>query len=159
MVIRLDIGIKQSKFYSMKIIRILRFIFIILLFLELIIHSYININIGRFLIDYISLIIILLIISLSIDKLIFSCILILYIILICLFIFSPMFISDDNLEKIYYSIFLGRELSSYIRLNIINIYWIVNPIMNLSFYLAGYIIFLEIPFRVYKRKIFPFSKS
>jgi len=159
MVIRLDIGIKQSKFYSMKIIRILRFIFIILLFLELITHSYININIGRFFIDYISLIIILLIISLSINKLIFSFILILYIILICLFTFSPMFISDNNLEKIYYSIFLGRELSSYIRLNIINIYWIVNPIMNLSFYLAGYIIFLEIPFRIYKRKIFPFSKS
>lgn len=70
-----------------------------------------------------------------------------------------MFMSEKMAEKIYYDIFLGLELSSFIRSNIINKYWIVNPIMSLSFYLAGYIVFLEIPYRLYKRKLFLFNKK
>lgn len=62
-------------------------------------------------------------------------------------------------ESAYFSVFIGLDLSSFVRMNFTNTYWIVNPIMNLSFYLAGYIIFLEIPYRLYKRKLFPFNKK
>lgn len=53
-------------------IKFLRFTFIGLLFLELITHSYINLDIGKFFIDYKSIIIILLIISLSVEKMFFQ---------------------------------------------------------------------------------------
>lgn len=65
--------------------------------------------------------------------------------------------TERTVEKIYYEIFFGTNLSSYIRNNLVNTYWIVNPIQNLSFYLAGYIILLEIPYRQYKKKLFPFK--
>ncbi|PWW30924.1 hypothetical protein [Chryseobacterium sp. AG844] len=143
----------------MKIFKFIRYLFIILLFLQFIAHSYVNISIDKFFIDITNIIAIILIISLLIEKSIFSVILLLYAVAICILNFSPMFMSEKMAEKIYYDIFLGLELSSYIRNNIVNKYWIVNPIMNLSFYFAGYIIFLEIPFRLYKRKLFPFNKK
>jgi len=143
----------------MKIFKFIRYLFIILLFLQFITHSYVNISIDKFFIDITNIIAIILIISLLIEKSIFSVILLLYAVAIGILNFSPMFMSEKMAEKIYYDIFLGLELSSYIRINIVNKYWIVNPIMNLSFYLAGYIIFLEIPFRLYKRKLFPFNKK
>ena len=143
----------------MKIFKFIRYLFIILLFLQFIAHSYVNISIDKFFIDITNIITIILIISLLIEKSIFSVILLLYAVAICILNFSPMFMSEKMAEKIYYDIFLGLELSSYIRINVVNKYWIVNPIMNLSFYLAGYIIFLEIPFRLYKRKLFPFNKK
>lgn len=143
----------------MKIIYILRFIFIGLLFLDFIAHCYVNISINKFFIDFTNLIIILLIVSLLIEKHLFSVILLLYALAVCVLNFSPMFMSEKTVEKIYYDMFLGLELSSYIRINVINKYWLVNPIMNLSFYLAGYIVLLEIPFRLYKKKLFPFNKK
>ena len=143
----------------MKIFKFIRYLFIILLFLQFIAHSNVNISIDKFFIDITNIIAIILIISLLIEKNFFSVILLLYAIAICILNFSPMFMSEKMSEKIYYDIFLGLELSSYIRVNVINEYWIVNPIMNLSFYLAGYIIFLEIPFRLYKRKLFSFNKK
>lgn len=143
----------------MRIFKFIRYLFIILLFLQFIAHSYVNISIDKFFIDITNVIAIILIISLLIEKNIFSVILLLYAVLIYILNFSPMFMSEKMVEKIYYDIFLGLELSSYIRINVVNKYWIVNPIMNLSFYLAGYIIFLEIPFRLYKRKLFPFNKK
>lgn len=143
----------------MKIIYILRFIFIGLLFLDFITHCYINISIDKFFIDFTNLVIILLIFSLLMEKNVFSLILFLYASTICVLNFSPMFMSEKTVEKIYYEVFVGLELSSYIRINVINKYWIVNPIMNLSFYLAGYIILLELPFRQYKKKFFPFNKN
>ncbi|KFF26490.1 hypothetical protein IW16_11555 [Chryseobacterium vrystaatense] len=155
----MDIGIKLSKINSMKIVYILRFIFIGLLFLDFIAHCYVNISINKFFIDSTNLIIILLIVSLLIEKSLFSVILFLYAVVVCLLNFSPMFMSEKAVEKIYYNMFLGLELSSYIRINISNKYWLVNPIMNLSFYLAGYIVFLEIPFRQYKKHLFPFNRK
>lgn len=136
----------------MKIIIFFRLLFTGLLFLELIIHTYININIGKLFIDVNSLIIILLIISLLIERTFFSLILLIYSFSIIILNFSHTLISEKALEKIYYEIFLGTELSSYIRNNIKNKFWLVNPIMNLSFYIAGYIMIIEIPYRYFIRK-------
>lgn len=142
----------------MIIIKFFKLLFVGLLFLELVMHFYININISKFVIDAKSLIIILLIISLIIEKPFFSVILLVYSFSTIILNFSPSLISGKAVEKIYYEIFLGTELSSYIRNNIKNIVWLLNVITNLSFYLSGYIIFLEIPFRQYKNNSFPFNK-
>ncbi|MBW3523072.1 hypothetical protein [Chryseobacterium sp. NKUCC03_KSP] len=154
---KLDIGIKQiNKF--MIIIKSFKLLFVGLLFLELVMHLCININISKFFIDPKSLIIILLIISLLIEKTFFSIILLLYSFSIIILNFSPLLISGKTVEKIYYEIFLGTELSSYVRNNVTNKFWLLSIITNLSFYLSGYIIFLEIPYRQYKNNRFPFNK-
>lgn len=142
----------------MKILFFFRYLFICLLFLQFISKSYINVSIDKFFIDFANLLSIILIVSLIIEKRVFSVILLLYALAIIILNFSPVFMSEKIAEKIYYDFFLGLELSSFIRLNITNTYWIVNPIMNLSFYLAGYIILLELPYRLYKAKKYPFNK-
>jgi len=139
--------------------KIVKFIFIILLFLELVVHCYVNSDIGKNFIDYTWILTVLLIISLLIEKHLFSIILLVYALIIVVLNFSPMFMLEKNVEKIYHIVFLGPQLSSYIRNNITNLYWIVNPIMNLSFFLAGFIILLEIPYRQYKKKFIPFNKT
>jgi hypothetical protein len=131
----------------MKILKYIKYLFVVLLFLEFITHSYINFTIGKPFIDVVNLVIILLIISLIIEKRFFTIILILYAVSICILNFSPVFLSEKIVEKLYYNLFFGRDLSSFVRNNIINFYWLVNPIMNLSFYLSGYILILEAPFR------------
>ncbi len=139
--------------------KIVKFIFIVLLFLELVVHCYVNIDIGKNFVDYTWILTVLLIVSLLIERHLFSVILLVYAFIIVILNFSPMFMLEKNVEKIYHIVFLGPQLSSYIRNNITNLYWIVNPIMNLSFFLAGFIILLEIPYRQYKKSLFHLTKQ
>lgn len=136
----------------MKILKFFKLVFIGLLILELIIHLFIIIDIGKFFLDTKSLIITLLIISFLIEKHFFSVLLLLYSFCVIILSFSPMFISEKTVEKIYYELFLGGELSSYIRNNTMHNFWLVNILINFSYYLSGYIILFEIPSRFYKRK-------
>lgn len=137
------------------IVKILRVIFITILTLNIISHSRILISIQKNILDIQNILSLFLILSFIFINRLTTIFLIFY----CINILSMILLPKLFSENIYYTFFLGQNLSSYIRLNITNTYWIVNSIMNLSFYLAGYIIFLEIPYRLYKRKLFPFNKK
>lgn len=54
-------------------------------------------------------------------------------------------------EYLYYKIYLGLDLSSFIRLNVVNIHILVNFIMNLSLYFSVYLLLFEIPYRMIKK--------
>lgn len=137
------------------IVKLLRVIFIGVIILNIISHTYILISIQKSIFDIQNILSLLLILSFIFVNRTTTIFLVFY----CFNILSMIFFPKLFSENIYYSFFLGQNLSSYIRLNITNSYWIVNPIMNFSFYLAGYIIFLEIPFRLFKRKLFPLNKK
>jgi len=137
------------------IVKVLRVIFIGITTLNTISHTYILISIQKSIFDIQNILSLLLILSFIFVNKATTIFLVFY----CFSILSMMFFPKLFSENIYYSFFLGQNLSSYIRLNITNSYWIVNSIMNLSFYLAGYIIFFEIPFLLYKIKLFPLNKN
>lgn len=143
----------------MKILFSFRYLFVLLLFLDLVAHSNVNLSIGESFFDFKSLITIVLIIGLLLKNRVSAIVLLMYALVIFFFKFSPAFMPEKEVEKIYYNIFLGLELSSYVRMNILNVYWLVNPLMNLSFYLAGYIMLHEIFNQLYKAKYFPFDKK
>lgn len=54
-------------------------------------------------------------------------------------------------EYLYYKIYLGLDLSSFIRLNVVNIHILVNFIMNLSLYFSVYLLLFEIPYGMIKK--------
>lgn len=54
-------------------------------------------------------------------------------------------------EYLCYKIYLGLDLSSFIRLNVVNIHILVNFIMNLSLYFSVYLLLFEIPYRMIKK--------
>ncbi|SEH27491.1 hypothetical protein SAMN05421593_0330 [Chryseobacterium culicis] len=145
----------MNNFNFTMIVKVLRVIFIGIITLNIISHNYILISIQKSIFDIQNILSLLLILSFIFVNRATTVFLIFY----CFNILSMIFFPKLFSENIYYTFFLGQNLSSYIRLNITNTYWIVNLIMNLSFYLVGYIIFLEIPFRLYKRKLFPFNKK
>ncbi|HCN48621.1 MAG TPA: hypothetical protein DIT10_05935 [Chryseobacterium sp.] len=128
-----------------KIIKAIRALFIGILVFCLLLNGYNMIFLQKSIFDFQNILIIMLILSLLSEKKIFSLFLLMYSLLILLGIFFP----DSFSESIYYKIFLGLDLSSFVRLNIINDHLLVSFLMNFSLFLSIYILFFEIPFRFY----------
>jgi len=130
------------------IIKSLRIVFIFLLSLDMISHTCTLINIQKNIFDIQNVLSLCLILSfIFINKLTTIFLLFYFANILSMIFFHKLFS-----ENIYHTFFLGINLSSFIRLNITKVYWVVTPIMNLSYYLAGYIILMEIPYRLYKDK-------
>lgn len=137
------------------IVKVLRMVFILIFFLNIISHSQVLITLQKNILDIQNILSLCLILSFIFVNRVTTFFLIFH----CINIFSMTFFPKLFSESAYFSVFIGLDLSSFVRMNITNTYWIVNPIMNLSFYLVGYIIFLEIPYRLYKRNFFTFNKK
>lgn len=134
---------------SKNIIKTIRIIFVGILILCLLFNVYNIVFLQKNILDIQNILIIVLIFSLLLEKKIFSTFLFIYSLIILLQIFFPSSFS----ESIYYKIFLGLDLSSYVRLNVANFYLLVNFIMNLSLFLSIYILLFEIPYRFYFKNI------
>lgn len=132
-----------------NIIKTIRIVFVGILILCLLLNVYNIIFLQKNILDIQNVLIIVLIFSLILEKKIFSLFLFFYSLIILLQTFFFNFFS----ENIYYKIFLGLDLSSYVRLNVSNFYLLVNFIMNLSLFLSIYILLFEMPYRFYFKNI------
>lgn len=128
-----------------NIIKVIKIIFVVVLILCLLLNGYNMISLQKNILEFQNILIILLIFSLLSEKKIFSLFLLGYSLMILLWMCFPNSFSDN----IYYKIFLGLDLSSFIRINIINFYLLVTFLMNFSLFLSIYILVFEIPFRFY----------
>lgn len=132
-----------------NIIKTIRILFIGILILCLLLNVYNIIFLQKSILDSQNVLIILLIFSLILERKIFSICLFVYSLIILLQAFFP----NSFSESIYYKIFLGLDLSSYVRQNVANFYLLVNFIMNLSLFLSIYILLFEIPYRFYFKDV------
>lgn len=129
------------------------------LIISIIVHTCTLIYIEQNVFDGGNLISLILIISLVLNYRITTYFLILFSIIVLSFEFAPQILNFKTLEKIYYDISIGSSASSYLRVNIIHKNSITRFLRDifggLHLLLTFYIIVIEVPYRQYKKKLFP----
>lgn len=140
----------------------IKILIVICLIISIIAHTYTLLNIDKGIIDISNLLAIMMIFLLIINNRITTIFLLIFSLFVIVFEFTPFILDERILEKIYYEISFGSSFSSYLREYIKYKVFITRLFINifggLHFLLAIYILIIELPFRLYKAKKFPFRK-